>query len=114
MEVVEIAVKFGVLKNTLYDWAKRHEDFARAFARAREGCEAYHTALIREQMARPSAAGNATAYMSYMARRFRGDWREVKEMEHTVTVTHEDRLERRMRAISERRKVIDVSPEESH
>lgn len=111
MEVVEIAVKFGVLKNTLYDWAKTRPDFARAFARAREGCEAYHTAIIREQMARPAMAGNATAYMSYMARRFRGDWREVKEMEHTVTVSHEDRLERRMRVISERRKVIDVSPE---
>jgi len=111
MEVVEIAVRFGVLKHTLYDWAKQHPDFARAFARAREGCEAYHTALIREQMARPSMAGNATAYMSYMARRFRGDWREVKEVEHNVTVSHEDRLERRMRVISERRKVIDVSPE---
>ena len=111
MEVVEISVRFGVLKNTLYDWCRKHEDFARAFARAREACEAYHTAIIREQMARPNGAGNAAAYMSYMARRFRGDWREVKEIEHNVTVSHEDRLERRMRVISERRRVIDVTPE---
>lgn len=108
MEVVEIAVRFGVLKHTLYDWAKQHPDFARAFARAREACEAYHTTIIREQMARPSGAGNATAYMSYMARRFRGDWREVKEVEHNVTVSHEERVSRRLRIIEERRKGLTI------
>lgn len=107
MDVTEIAVRFGVRRQTLYEWAERHEAFADALARALEASEAYHHAMIREQIARPSMAGNAAAYLSYMARRF-PHWREKQEIEHSGTIHHEDRVSRRMEVIAERRKALTM------
>lgn len=105
MDVTEIAVRFQVRRQTLYEWAERHPAFADALARAHEASEAYHHAMIREQIARPSMAGNAAAYLSYMARRF-PHWREKQEVEHSGTIHHEDRVSRRMEMIAERRKAL--------
>lgn len=83
MEVVEFAVKLNVTRSTLYEWAKHHPSFSDALARAREASEAFHASRIRDQMGMPSGATNASAYLSYMGRRFK-EWREKQELEHDV------------------------------
>ncbi len=75
MEVAEMADFLGVGLATLYRWSEKHEDFREAFARAREASEAFHTRQVRAQLLRPARETNASAYLSYMARRF-PSWRE--------------------------------------
>lgn len=108
LDITEIAVRFGVARRTLYDWSEAHEEFAHALARAHEASEAYHHAIIKEQMGRPSSLGNAAAYLSYMARRF-PHWREKQETETTVTVVHEERVKRRAEVIAERRRALTMT-----
>ncbi len=78
LEVVEFAVALNVGRATLYRWADANEEFRDALTRAREAAECFHIRAIRRQLQMPASETNASAYLSYMARRFLS-WRDSPE-----------------------------------
>ena len=78
MSVVEMAAEIGVHRETLESaWVDAHEEFAAAFAHARELSQAWwerqgRLGLMAERF-------NAQLYSRSMAARFPKDWRETKE-----------------------------------
>jgi transposase-like protein len=70
-EVAEVALAFGVAKDTLYDWCRTNPDFSAAFARARDAAEAYFAKMVREGLANKHRGYEGQVALRYMSTRFR-------------------------------------------
>jgi hypothetical protein len=83
-EVAEIALHFGVCKDTLYQWQTDHPAFSDAFKRARVFAEAFHTRRLRLGLNFGAGDFQGGAYLKYMALRFRegpdGGWSETQNV----------------------------------
>ena len=87
--LAEIAADLDVARSTLNDWRAKHEEFAYAINRALEKAQAWW-----ENNGRIATFGgfdgfNATSYIFQMKNRFRDDWRDKIEQEHSGGVTVE-------------------------
>jgi hypothetical protein len=88
LTVIELAVSLGVKKQTLYDWAALHPDFADAFTRAKESSEAFFTRTVRENLSNrdfnaKGAEFFGRAYHSMQAEALSAipNWKEAKTLE---------------------------------
>lgn len=80
--IAQMACQIGVHRDSLYEWAKQHEEFSDAFTRGTQESLAYW-----EQMGQEGAEGkrevNAPLWSRSMAARFPKDYTERKATELT-------------------------------
>jgi hypothetical protein len=79
--VAWMAAELGVSKDSLYEWAKVHEEFSDAFTRAKLESQRWWEDKGQEGMVAPGF--NASIWSRSMAARFPEDWRESKGVELT-------------------------------
>lgn len=84
MSVAEMAKACGVCKDTIYQWAKAHEDFSDAFTRAKALSQAWWEEQARLGLyTRDGVSLNAGLWSRSMAARFPDDYTEKKQLEHS-------------------------------
>jgi hypothetical protein len=76
---LQMAAELGVLRETLYDWAKIHPEFSTAFTRAKELSQKWwedagKTGVFAEKF-------NAQVWKFVMSNRFKHDWAERRVQE---------------------------------
>lgn len=76
---VAIAVKLGVVRNTLDIWAEAHPEFLSALTRAREESQAWWEEQGRLGLA--TQGFNASLWGKNVSCRFRDDWTETSKQE---------------------------------
>lgn len=77
----QIAARLGINRDTLNEWTKKHPEFSVAVKNAQELALAWWEDAGQVNMARQGF--NATAYIFQMKNRFREDYRDVTNLEHT-------------------------------
>lgn len=87
MTLAEMADDLDIDRSTLSDWVDKHPDFSRAVKRGLEKAQAWW-----EKQGRIATFGgcdgfNATGYIFQMKNRFKEDWRDKVEQEHSGGVT---------------------------
>jgi hypothetical protein len=90
--LTEMASACGVLRETMSDWQKRHEEFDNAVKLAQQASQRWW-----EQKARDATFGkvpgfNATAYIFQMKNRFGHDYQDVHKIDAQSTVNHNHTL----------------------
>jgi len=75
--VAWMAAEIGVSKDTLYEWAKVHEEFSDAFTRARLESQRWWEDRGQEALSQPGF--NGSIWARSMAARFPEDWRDKTE-----------------------------------
>ncbi len=88
--VAEMADACDVCIDTLYEWAKHHEDFSESFRRAQHKAEAFHSKRVRNGLVLPPSEFQGAANLKYMAQRFQDRWSEKNRIEHSGGVTVEE------------------------
>jgi hypothetical protein len=81
--LAEMAAELDVDRATVNEWIERHEEFSRAVKRGLDKAQAWW-----EKQGRIATFGgfdgfNATSYIFQMKNRFREDWRDKQDLEHT-------------------------------
>ncbi|MDW9762160.1 helix-turn-helix domain-containing protein [Sinorhizobium meliloti] len=81
---VQIAVALGVARTTMLSWAEQHEEFSTALTRAKEREQDWwettgQSGLFLDKF-------NAAVWKKSMEARFRDDYTERKELEHSGQV----------------------------
>lgn len=81
--LAEMARAIGVDRSTLADWREQHPEFSRAVKEGLDRAQAWW-----EEKGRVATFGgfegfNATSYIFQMKNRFREDWRDRHEVEHS-------------------------------
>jgi hypothetical protein len=89
--VVEFAASIGVVSDTIYEWASKHESFSAALTRAREACKAWWECQGRKNLIDGYAQGCGTKFNDRLwsknvSCRFPSDWVEKKADENTAEV----------------------------
>lgn len=84
-----MAEDLDIDRSTLNDWMEQHEEFSRAVKRGLQKAQAWW-----EDQGRIATFGgvegfNATSYIFQMKNRFRDDWRDKQEREHSGSVKYE-------------------------
>lgn len=79
--VVEMADEIGVHRDTLYEWEKVYPDFSDAFTRARLASQAWWERQGRTNLT--TQGFNASLWSKNMGCRFKGEWTEKTELEHS-------------------------------
>lgn len=74
------AVRIGVTRKTIYNWASEHPEFAEAIQAAKEASLVYWEDLA-EQAIRGEIAGNASIFNFQMKNRFRDDYQDSTAMQ---------------------------------
>lgn len=87
--LAEMADGLDVDRSTLADWTAQHPDFSHAVKRGLDKAQAWW-----ENNGRIATFGgfdgfNATSYIFQMKNRFRDDWRDKSEQEHSGNLTVE-------------------------
>ena len=77
---VEAAVELGIARSTMYEWAKEHKEFAKAFQFGQDCALAYNIKLMRMGALGQIPKYNVTAHNSIMNNMFREDWNRNPEM----------------------------------
>lgn len=95
--VLEVAVELGVARSTIYKWAEEHKEFSDALTRGREVSQAWWERQGRE-MLQDTDEYDAESKISTKRRindrlwsknvscRFREDWTDKSEIEHSGSV----------------------------
>lgn len=86
--IEELGLELDCGYSTIYQWMNEHPEFAEAIKKGREYSKGWWMKNGRNQM--HSDTFNSTLW--YMNMKNRWDWADKKEVNNTVTVTHEDRL----------------------
>ena len=84
MCMAEMASEFEVTRETLYEWARVHDDFSDSLTCAQELSEGYWARQIRDGLKLPPAEFQGAANLKYMAQRFKG-WSEKAHVETKET-----------------------------
>ena len=79
--VVQMACELGVHKDSLYEWAKVHEEFSDAFTHAKQWSQ--HWWESKGQTGLESGGFNASLWSRSMAARFPDDYTERQKREVT-------------------------------
>ena len=77
----EIAFDIGVVRETLDEWAKAHDDFSDALTRAKQAEQAWWERQGRTNLT--TQVFQASMWSRSMAARFPSDWRETSRQEQT-------------------------------
>jgi len=107
----QIAAALDVAIVTLRDWEEKHVDFSSAMKRARDFALAWWEEAGQRGMF--MMGFNAAAWGLQVRNRFPDDYRDRREVEHSGTVQHEERvMERaeRLKLIRERREQTTGAP----
>ena len=78
----EMAALLDIDRATLNDWCEIHPEFSRAVKRGIDLAQAWWEQKGREKTFQ-SEGFNATSYIFQMKNRFKEDWRDKVEQEHT-------------------------------
>lgn len=78
--ITQVAVSFGVNRDTVYEWAKVHEEFSDALSRGKEASQAHWEGELVEMMRDPKV--NAPLVKLYFANRF--GWHDKVSQDTTV------------------------------
>lgn len=95
--ILEVAVSLGVSRDTLYQWAKDHKEFSDALTRAREVSQAWWEKIGRENLFDTEEYDSETKistknkfndrlWSKNVSCRFRNDWTDKQEIEHSGAV----------------------------
>lgn len=81
--LAEMAEALDIDRSTLNDWVQKHEEFSRAVKRGLQKAQVWW-----ERQGKIATFGgidgfNATSYIFQMKNRFKEDWREKQEVEHS-------------------------------
>lgn len=81
--LAEMAEALDIDRGTLNDWVQKHEEFSRAVKRGLQKAQVWW-----ERQGKIATFGgidgfNATSYIFQMKNRFKEDWREKQEVEHS-------------------------------
>ena len=87
MSLTEIADKFDVSRTTLDNWAEQHDEFLEALTRATTAAQAWWERAGREGMIADKF--NAAVWKKTMEARFRDDYTERREIDHSGKLTVE-------------------------
>lgn len=79
----EMALELDIDYTTFLAWQEKHEEFSKAVKRAENNSKGWW-----ERLGRQSAVGevenfNATSYIFNMKNRFKEDWRDRHDLDHT-------------------------------
>ena len=105
--IVQMATAIGVVKSTLWEWEKIHDEFSNALTRAREESQSWwekqgqeglwetHT-TDKESGITQSRKMNGGVWSRSMAARFPEDWRETRHNENNnnTKITMADELKK--------------------
>ena len=83
LSLVEMAAHFDVSRQTIDNWARDNEDFLEALTRAKAHCQAWWEKAGREGMFLGGAGFNAAVWKKSMKARFREDYTERQQLDHT-------------------------------
>ena len=86
MGIIEIAAGLGVTRQTLYNYCERYPEFLDAYTRGKELCQAWWEMRGREGL--DNREFNPGLWKLNMCNRFRDDWRDKQEVEHSGEVSH--------------------------
>ena len=81
--LVEIAVELGVIRDTLYNWMEKHEEFFRAIKTSQELAAAYLHKQFRKMAHGQIPGGNPTSLIFLAKNQAPQDFRDRKEHELT-------------------------------
>lgn len=95
--ILEVAVSMGVSRDTFYQWAKDHKEFSDALTRGREVSQAWWEEQgrinLRDEETYDAETKISTKYRfnerlwaKNVSCRFREDWTDKSEIEHSGTV----------------------------
>ena len=76
-----MAAQLGVHRDTLYEWAKVHDDFSDAFMRARHLAQAWWEDQGQSGLFIPGF--NGSVWAKNMGARFKDEWGESSKIDHT-------------------------------
>lgn len=79
--VTYIATELDVHKDTIYEWAKVHDEFSDALTRAKQWAQRWWEDKGQDGLTADKF--NGSVWSRSMAARFPDDWREVKARDHT-------------------------------
>ena len=96
--ILEVAASMGVSRDTFYEWAKNHKEFSYALTRAREVSQAWWEKQGRENLVDHEEYDSETKlstkdrfndrlWMINISRRFKADWSEKIDIEHSGNIT---------------------------
>jgi hypothetical protein len=104
--ILEVAVSMGVSRDTFYQWAKDHKEFSDALTRAREVSQAWWEEQgrlnLRDEETYDAETKISTKYRfnerlwsKNVSCRFREDWTDKSEIEHSGSVQIIDDIPRK-------------------
>jgi hypothetical protein len=85
--IARLATHFGVCRDTIYEWCKKHPEFAKSFKNGKDSAQAYWEELGEEGISGNLDKFSATAWIFTMKNRFRDDYKEDKKEEKTINET---------------------------
>jgi hypothetical protein len=86
--VTAFAAEIGVVKDTLYEWAKVYPDFSDSMKQAMQICEKWWEARGMKGMTEGSQKFNANIWMFFMKNRFK--WSDRTETTQVVEISEKD------------------------
>lgn len=87
--LAEMADGLDIDRSTLNDWCVKHETFSRAVKRGLEKAQAWWESQGRLATFGGTEGFNATSYIFQMKNRFKDDWRDKVEQEHSGGISVE-------------------------
>lgn len=81
--LAEMAADLGVDRATVNEWIERHSEFSRAIKAALDRAQAWWERRGREATFGAVPGFNATSYIFQMKNRFKNDWRDGQQIDHT-------------------------------
>jgi len=88
----KLAALFGVIRKTIHNWKKNHEDFREAVQRGKDAfdTEKVEAALLKSALGfthkKQYYPPNVTAIIYWTTNRNRERWKHIKEIKHDVPV----------------------------
>lgn len=109
------AGSIGVAKTNVYQWIKKHEDFAEAFEIAKAKSVFFWEGRLIDLS--EGGKGNAASVIFGVANRAPDEWRNIQKVEHTgkdggpikQEVSAKDELDRRIASIAARKREAEAS-----
>lgn len=81
--LAEMAYECGVIRETINEWAKVRPEFSDALNKAQLASQIWWERKGRDGIEKPSSEFQGNLWSRNMAARFRNDWSERKEVEHS-------------------------------
>jgi hypothetical protein len=81
--LAEMAAGLGVDRATLADWIEKYPEFSRAIKAGLDRAQAWWEEQGRLATFGAMPGFNATSYIFQMKNRFKADWRDKQELDHT-------------------------------